>query len=295
VKRFATFVSKILLILPLHDTSTPLHALDLDRRGDIEPQLLKKILNYVSSHDNHLQELGISLHCDRCLVMHCVSSCHALKSLKLSLYPRGSHRSHDDMPTLFPKHLNLPLLTNLDLTNFAFRDGESSCVEPFFAFTKLNSLVIHSCTVIDAQVLSISSETLVNLTIERSLEKINLAIQNNSSTFVEIKTDNLSNFAEIQLSTPHLCTFNYTGDLIQKICGAGLSSVKKVNINDSRQFHALVVHGLVIFNWLLDFANVESLTLTSTTLQVTCLVFRFFFNFLLDMLFYIFKFLLKLA
>jgi hypothetical protein len=276
LKCFTKFASKI---LTLRDTSTALHALDLDRRGDIEPQLLKKILNYVSSHNTHLQELGISLHGDRCLIMSCVSSFRALTSLKLSLYPRGSHRSHDRMPTLFPKSLNLPLLTSLDLTNFAFWGGESSCVEPFFAFTKLNSLVICSCKVIDAQVLSISSETLVNLTIERPLEKINLAIQNNSSIFNEIKTDHLSNFAEIQLSTPHLCTFNYTGYLIQKICEGGLSSVKKVNIGDSRQFHASEVHGLVLFSWLLDFVNVESLTLTSTALQVSCQCFQALFLF----------------
>jgi hypothetical protein len=111
------------------------------------------------------------------------------------------------------------------------------------------------------------------------LEKINLAIQNNSSIFNEIKTDHLSNFAEIQLSTPHLCTFNYTGYLIQKICEGGLSSVKKVNIGDSRQFHASEVHGLVLFCWLLDFVNVESLTLTSTALQVSCQCFQALFLF----------------
>ncbi|CAJ2678321.1 F-box/LRR-repeat protein 13-like [Trifolium pratense] len=269
LKCFAKYASKI---LTLRDTSTALHAFDLDRWGDIELQLFKKVLKCVSSQNTHLKELGISLHGDTSLVMSCVSSCHALTSLKLSLSPRGSSRTHDDTPTLFPNSLNLPLLTNLDLTNFAFCGGESNCVEPFFAFTKLNSLVIHYCKVIEAQVLSISSETLVNLTIASPLEKINLAKQNNLSMLAEIKTDNLSNYAEIHLSTPHLCTFNYTGYLIQKICGSGLSSVKKVNIGDSRQFHASVVHSLVIFNWLLDFVNVESLTLTSTTLQILSLL-----------------------
>jgi hypothetical protein len=263
--------------LTLSDTSTALHALDLDRSGDIEPQLLKKVLNCVGSHNTHLQELGISLHGDTRLVMSSVSSCHALTSLKLSLKPRGSSRTHHDRPTLFPNSLDLPLLTKLDLTNFAFWGVESSCAVPFFTFTKLNSLVISCCMVIDAQVISISSETLVNLTIVRPLEKINLAIQNNSSMFVESKTDNLSNYAEIYLSTPNLCTFNYTGYLVQKIFGGGLSSVKKVNMSGSRQYHASVVHGWVLFSWLLDFVNVESLTLTSTTLQVTCLVFRLYF------------------
>ncbi|KAK2437202.1 hypothetical protein QL285_022122 [Trifolium repens] len=114
----------------------------------------------------------------------------------------------------------------------------------------------------DAQILSISSETLVNLVIEDPLEKLNLAIQ----------TDYPSNFAEIKLSTPNLNTFSFTGELIQKICRSGLSSVKQVSIDDSQEDDASVEHGLVIFNWLLDFANVESLTVTSTTLQILSLV-----------------------
>jgi hypothetical protein len=179
--------------------------------------------------------------------------------------------------------LNLPSLTSLNLTNFVFCGAESGCVEPFFAFTKLNSLVISCCKVKDAQILSISSDTLVNLAIKDPLEIINLATQ----------TDYSSNFAEIKLSTPNLNTFNFTGDLIQKICRSGLSSVKQVNIDHSLQDDASVEHGLVIFNWLLDFANVESLTVTSTTLQVLCHVFRIYFYFLLKLLYYICKFLLN--
>ncbi|GAU29476.1 hypothetical protein TSUD_65110 [Trifolium subterraneum] len=85
LKCFAKFASKI---LTLHDTSTALHAFDLDRWGDIELPFFKKVLKCVCSHNTHLQELGISLHGDTCLVMSCVSSCHALTSLKLSLSPR---------------------------------------------------------------------------------------------------------------------------------------------------------------------------------------------------------------
>ncbi|CAJ2678322.1 putative F-box/FBD/LRR-repeat protein At1g78760 [Trifolium pratense] len=268
-KHFTIFVSKI---LTLRDPSTALHALDLDRRGDIEPHVLKKILNYVSSNKTHLKELGISIHGDGCLVMSCVSSCHALTSLNLSIYPRGSRRNLNYTPTLFPKSLNLPLLTSLDITNFVFCGGESDCVEPFFAFTKLNSLVIRSCNVKDAQILIISSDTLANLAINSSVKKINSAMQNNSTNFPEIKENNPSNFVEIKLSTPNLRSFNFAGHLIQKISGSGLSSVRKVNINDLRQFHALAGHGLVLFSWLLDFANVESLTVTSTTLQILSLV-----------------------
>ncbi|GAU29477.1 hypothetical protein TSUD_65120 [Trifolium subterraneum] len=271
VEGFATFVSKI---LTLRDTSIAPHALDLNHCGEIEYELLIMVLDYVFSHNAQLQELEISV--NRIVpIMSCVSSCHALTSRKLSIYRKGSSLGHNHTPALFrgssrsynrqpvlsPKSLNLPLLTSLDLTNFAFRDGKSGCVEPFSVFTKLNSLVIRSCMVFDAQMLSISSETLVNLAIHRPLEIMNLTIQNNSS-----------GFAEIKLITPNLCTFNFTGDLINKICGSGLAYVKQVNIDVSRQFSASAAHGLVLFSWLHDFANVESLTITSTTLQILSLV-----------------------
>ncbi|XP_058730955.1 F-box/LRR-repeat protein At4g14103-like [Vicia villosa] len=253
LKKFTVFVHKI---LTLRDTSSALHALDLDRRGNIEPQLLKKILNYVCSHNNHLSKLGISVRGDSSFILSCVSSCRALTSLQLSIYPRGN----DFTETLFPKSLNLPLLTSLDLTNFAFDGGETGCAEPFLVFTKLNSLVICSCKVKDASTLRISSETLVNLAIDSPLKKISFVVQHN-----------LFNIVMIELSTPNLCTFKFTGDLVQKICGSGLSSVKQVNIY-SRDFSALAEHALVLRSWLLDFANVESLTVTSTVLQILSLV-----------------------
>jgi hypothetical protein len=139
----------------------------------------------------------------------------------------------------------------------------------------LNSLVICSCKVKDAQILTISSDTLANLAIRSPLGKINLAIQDNSS-----------NMAKIELSTPSLYTFTYSGSLIQEICGSGLSSVKQVHIDESRQFSASVRHGLLVFNWLLDFANVESLALTSTTLQVPCHVLSLYYYFLKMLLFF---------
>ncbi|CAJ2678340.1 unnamed protein product [Trifolium pratense] len=244
VKKFAMFVSNI---LTLRNTSTALHTLDLYRHGDIEPQLLKNILNYVSSHNTHLQELGISLNGETRLIMSCVSSCRALTSLKLSLYPRGSD-SYTEI--LFPKSLNLPLLTSLDLTNFTFCGGENGCAEPFSAFTKLNSLVICSCNVKNTQILSISSETLLKL---NGLD--------------------ICNCAKVELSTPSLCTFNFPRrlDLDLKICGSGLSSVKQVNI-DAPDYVASAKHGLVLLSWLQDLANVESLTVTSITLQILSLV-----------------------
>ncbi|XP_045819335.1 putative F-box/FBD/LRR-repeat protein At1g78760 isoform X2 [Trifolium pratense] len=273
VKKFSIFVSKI---LTLRDISTALYALDLQfhHYGDIEPQLLKNIFNHISSHNTHLQELRISIDtclswdsscraralalaslCDtRRLIMSCVSLCRALTSLKLSLYPPPHYLiGGDNYTETFPKSLNLPLLTSLDLTNFTFCGGENGCVEPFSAFTKLNSLVIGSCKVKDAQILRISSETLVNL----------------SMYYYS------SNVAKVELSTPSLCTFTFPTRTDQKICGSGLSSVKQVNINAEECAPTVAVsmeRALVLLSMLQDLANVESLTVTSLALQVLSLV-----------------------
>ncbi|KAK2437050.1 F-box/LRR-repeat protein [Trifolium repens] len=244
VKQFSVFVSKI---LTLRDSSTALTVLDLDRHGNIEPQLLKKILNYVCSHNSHLQELGISVNGDSSLIMSCVSSCRSLTSLMLSVFPReGIFGSNCE--TLFPESLNFPALTSLDLTNFVFCGGENGCAEPFSAFTKLNSLVLSNCMCRDAQVLNISSETLVNLALH-------------GSSF---------DFPKIELSTPSLCTFTFGGIPRQKICGSGLSSVKQVNIS-AEMITRWDEAPMILLSWLLDLANVKSLTVTSTTLWILSL------------------------
>jgi hypothetical protein len=253
--------------LTLRDTSIALQALDLYRSGNIEPQLLKKILKYVSSHNAQLQELGISLRGETCLTMSCVScvsSCRALTSLKLSLHTTYNCRRNGE--TSFPNSLNLPLLTNLDLMNFIFCGGESGCAEPFSAFTKLNSLVICHCVIEDAQILNITSETLVNL-----------VMRNNSTPF---------DFDKIELSAPSLRNFTFTSDKIVKIHGSGLSSVKLVNIDVSPQDSDWVKNVLVLLSWLQDLVSVESLRVTSTFLQVPCHIFRLYFYFLLNIFYF---------
>jgi hypothetical protein len=248
VKQFSKFASKI-LTLRLRKKSAALGALDLDCRGNIEPQILKKILNYVSSHNTHLQKLEIYGYGDSSLIMRCVSSCQALTSLKLG--PINFSR------TIFPKSLNLPALTSLNLNTFIFYGGDDNCVEPFSAFTKLNSLVIDRCAIRDAQTLRISSETLVNLAMHESSYE----------------------FDKIQLFTPSLCTFTYTGHPDQRICGSGLSSVKQVNIAAEIYF-CWEKPAMLLLSWLQDLANVKSLTVSSTTLQV----------FLIKILYFISKF-----
>jgi hypothetical protein len=245
-------------ILTLRDTSIALHALDLDHRGVIEPHLLNNVLNYVCSHNTHIQQLGITVTADISPIPSRVSNCQTLTSLNLSVYPRGNVSYTE---TLFPKSLNLPLLTSLDLTHFTFCGDENGCAEPFSAFTKLKSLVLRFYKVKDAKILRISSETLVSLA---------LHCYYYSS----------SNFATIELSTPSLSTFTFPKSLDQKICGSGLSSVKQVNINGP-DFAVSAKHALVILSWLQDLVNVESLTVTSVTLQVLVIFSIFIINFIL--------------
>jgi hypothetical protein len=239
-KHFTKFVCKI---LTLRNSSTALHTLDVERDGIMEPKLLKKILNYVCSHNTHLQQLRINVTADSCLILNCVSTCRALTSLKLA-HP-GNRKNYKE--TLLPTSLNLPLLTSLDLTYFTFYGGENGCVEPFSAFTKLNSLVIRHCTVKDARILSISNETLVDLAMHKPYDSCDIA--------------------KIEISAKSLCTFTITGYVIHKICGSSLSSIKQVNI-DAQDVDLPKDYGLVLLSWLQDLANVESLTVTSTTLQV---------------------------
>ncbi|CAJ2678326.1 unnamed protein product [Trifolium pratense] len=242
MKHFARFLSKI---LTLRDSSTTLHTLDLVHHGKIESRLLKNVLNYVSSHNTHLKELGINVRADTCLILSCVSSCRALTSLKLSMYPKSCYNFSE---TLFPNSLNLPNLTSLDLTNFVFCGGQNGCAAPFLAFNKLNSLVIHKCTVKHAKILHISSETLVNLSMHNN--KFNIGI--------------------IELSTPNLHTFTFSGIPSQIICGSGLSSVKLVSI-DALMYSNDRIPPMVLLSWLLEFANLKSFIVSSTTLQVLSL------------------------
>ncbi|XP_058733920.1 F-box/LRR-repeat protein 13-like [Vicia villosa] len=266
--RFTTnnhFVAFVSNILSIRHNSTALHVLDLICPADIEPQLVKRILNYVFSHNTHLQQLRIGVCGDIPFVLRCVSSCHALTSLWLSLYSNDNDGSNTR--PLFPKSLNMPSLTTLNLTNFVFSGGD-----PFLGFTKLNSLVILSCFVKDVQILNISNDSLVNLAIRHSQLAIVPILNISSESLVDlVMHNNAFDIAKIHLSTPSLCSFTFTSSRVPKIYGSGLSSVKQVIIEPC-VLSNWVKYPLHLFNWLLDFVNVKSLTVTSSTLQILSLL-----------------------
>jgi hypothetical protein len=224
--------------------------------------MLKRILRYACYDKTLLEKLGMSVRGNSDLIMRHVSLCKALTSLKLSMNPEDLLSK-----TSFPKSLDLPTLTSLDLTNFAFCGDENRRAEPFLRFTRLNCLSLRDCTVKDAEILNLSSETLVNLAIHRPTDR-NIAIKNNPS-----------DFAKIELYAPNLSTFTFTGSPDQKICGTGLSSAKQVNIHAivNSLWKVLTDHEeppMVLLSWLQDLVNVKSMTLSSTTLQVPWHVLR---------------------
>ncbi|RZC06698.1 F-box/FBD/LRR-repeat protein isoform C [Glycine soja] len=239
-KGFTKFVSRL---LSLRDASLALLKLDFERHGCIEPQLLKRIVKYAVSHN--VRQLGISVKCDIRDVPQCVFSCQTLTSLKLSVCPRGYIYGS----TLFPKSLNLTALTTLHLQHFTFckgDDDDDDMAEPFYACRRLCDLTIDYCTVKDARILCISSATLVSLT---------------------MRSDQSGDFYKIVLSTPNLCAFAFTGAPYQQLLGSNLSSLERVSI-DAEIWSTSLESPLILLSWLLELANVKSLTVSASTLQV---------------------------
>lgn len=226
---FTKFVSHV---LSHRDDSTALQALDFHRASIVEAYLLKKIVKYAVSHS--VQQLQISVDADFQRFPPCFFSCNTLTSLKLSL----------GFNTLFPNFLNLPALTSLSLRSFVFHNSDDGRVEPFSKFKMLNSLIIDSCMVRDAQNLCISSPKLVSLTI-------------------------LQSYFGIELSVPSLHTFTFTGcTILNKIYGSksNLSTIKHVNIDLASDWEWAKTSSALL-RWLSEFAGIESLTVSLDALK----------------------------
>ncbi|GAU12700.1 hypothetical protein TSUD_121910 [Trifolium subterraneum] len=239
---FGKFVSQI---LSLRDHSTELHTLDWMEFDEdfVEPDILKSIVEYVVSHNIRL--LRISITCDIQQFPSCFFSSKTLTSLDLDVHTSIAYSGSAS----FPNSLNFPALTTLALRSFYFCAGDDGCTEPFSAFNKLDTLLIEDCELPDAQILCISSTTLINLTVN-----------------YDCGYSYLYGY-KCKLSTPSLCNLNYTGVLIQMLCRSVLCSLKHVcidvfNPNGSpyKEYYPFVL------NLLLELANIKSLTVSSTTL-----------------------------
>ncbi|CAK8565174.1 unnamed protein product [Lathyrus sativus] len=245
VEILTKFVSQI---LSLRDNSTELHTLVFRRHKVMEPSLLEKILKYAVSHN--VQRLDICVTCDIPRLPTCLLSCRTLKSLDLYV----SHPTVYGTTKLFPSSLNMPLLTSLDLRHFAFSVGNDGRVDPFSALTSLKSLRILYCEVMDEQNLCISSAKLVNLCIYM----VHYAPKS---------------YFGIELSAPNLCSFAFSGIPVQKLSWSKskLFSIKKVRIHII-EFWKSEETSLVLLDWLFELANMESLIISSTALEVLSLV-----------------------
>jgi len=100
----------------------------------------------------------------------------------------------------------------------------------------------------DAKILCISSATLVNLT-----------MYDKSNTYYNYT---------IELCTPSLCTFSFTGTPSTKLSGGDVSSLKHVATYAEANPFRKEPH-FILFSWLLEFPNIKSLTVSATTLQVS--------------------------
>lgn len=235
LKDFTKFMSQLLSVRD--DSTTPLHTLNVYRKGIMEPRMLERILKYVVSHN--VKRLQIRVRCDIQHFPSCIFSCHALTSLHFYV----SRRHYNKPKILFPNSLNLPSLTSLYLYSVIFPGG----AEPFSACPKLKSLMISHFDILGEQNLCISSTTLVELTIK--------------------KYSKPKNYRKIELSTPYLRAFSFIGTPFQILCWSHLSSVKHIEI-DANMWWNYDEAPSIVFTLLLKLADIKSLTISSSTLQV---------------------------
>jgi hypothetical protein len=204
----------------------------------VEHQIIKNVVDYALSHN--IQQLGLCFNGNTVQTLPTSFSSQTLTHLNLSIYPSEGYNAG------FPKSsFDLPALTNLQLENFIFNIGDDDRAEPFSIFNRLNSLRICSCAMEDGKTLCISSVTLVNLTIY--------------SPYLD--------YYKIDLCTPSLCTFVFTGTPCLILSGSNVSSLKHVDIHaEGKVYHEKTP--ILLSRWLPEFANIKSLTVSATTLQV---------------------------
>jgi len=226
--------------LSLRDGSTSLFTLEFHNfftEGGMEPRELERILQYALSHN--IQHLDIYVKCDIQHFPSCLFSCDTLTSLRFYVTPIR----YDEPKILFPNSLNLPSLTSLCLGFVAFRGGP----ELFLAYPRLKRLEIAHFEILGEANLCISSTTLVRLAIELCFEP--------------------KNNCKIELFTPNLCAFAFIGTPFQILCGSPLSSVKHLEI-DADMWWNYAEAPSILLRWFREFVDIESLILSSNTLQV---------------------------
>jgi len=134
--------------------------------------------------------------------------------------------------------------------------NNNGCVEPFSSLNKLNTLIIQKCRFRKTQYLCISSTTLANLTIY--------------GYYLDKKYK-----YKIMLSAPCLSTFAFTGTPNLKLCVSHPCSITHLYI-DVEDIGWVEEDSATLLSWLLELANIKSLTVSSNTLQVLRLIYLHF-------------------
>jgi len=96
----------------------------------------------------------------------------------------------------------------------------------------------------------------------------NLFISNATLVYLRIKTFS-HHSCKIELSTPSLYSFDFEGNPIPKLGGSNnnLSSIKHVKVDVAIRSY-IEKYPLVLLNWLAELSLIESLTISSSTLEV---------------------------
>ncbi|XP_058744635.1 F-box/LRR-repeat protein At2g29930-like isoform X2 [Vicia villosa] len=249
VETFATFVSQV---FSSRNVNTSLQALTFECQRYCDPDLLERILKYLFSHN--IQRLDMTVTCSLKHFPLCTNfSYHTLTSLKLTSCQEYYRPSF--LP-VFPNSLQFPALTYLSLGYFTFRcTTDDGYADPFSVFQSLNTLIIHYCQLYNEKTsaennLFISSVSLVHLTI---------ALQADYKCY------------KLKLSTPNLCSFDFVGHPFQNLCGhnnisnTNFSNIKHVKIE--LPILKVTCSPTILFNWLVELALMESLTISSKTLE----------------------------
>jgi len=77
---------------------------------------------------------------------------------------------------------------------------------------------------------------------------------------------------KLKLSAPCLSTFAFTGTPYQKLCVSHPCSITHLYI-DADDISSVEEDSTTLLSWLLELANIKSLTVSSNTLQVLKLIY----------------------
>ncbi|GAU23645.1 hypothetical protein TSUD_304200 [Trifolium subterraneum] len=260
-KKFTRLVSKV---LSLRDTSISLHSLDFKRsHGRLEPNI-KKIVNYALSHN--VRRLGLNFNDFPTLktFTEFVSNVLSHRDSSISLQTLDFKRTHGGLvPQIIENIVDYALSNNVQQLGLCFNGNIEETLPSMFSSQTLTHL---NLSIYPSQAWFPKSFNLPALTNLR-LENFIFYIGDDG------RAEPFSIFNKLNNLTICSCAmeFVFTGAPIPILPGSNVSSLKHVDIHAGvKQYHEK--SPLLLSRWLLVFANIKSLTISATTLQVLSLI-----------------------